>query len=243
MMSYGSGRLGVAVFGADGRMGSLIAKAVVDDDRFDLVASVGRTSSRADALAARVMVDFTVRESAVENVLWAIDNGMDAVVGTSGLQREDLERFEERLGDSPESAVLVVPNFSIAAYLAKSFALEAAAHFRHVEIVEYYGAAKVDAPSATSVELAESLGSAQSFGRSDTAVAARGADVSGVPVHAVRMDGFVSRQDVLFGAMGERMTISFETTDRSAFLDGILDALHRVGRLRGLHEGIGSVID
>lgn len=233
----------VAVFGAQGRMGRTVAAAFENDPRFDLVAEVARDTGRDAAAAADVMIDFTVRESAVDNVRWAIDRGIHCVVGTSGLAPDDLAGFEAALADGPGSAVLVVPNFSVSALLARRFALQAAERFDSVELIEYYSSAKVDAPSGTSVELARSLAGTRAATGAASGIPSRGETIDGVPVHAVRMAGFVSRQEIIFGNGGEFLRIGFETVDRAAYADGVMRAALGVMELTGLQVGLETVID
>jgi len=232
----------VAVFGSTGRMGRTVADAVEADERFELVARVARETPRDAAASADVMVDFTVRESAVANVRWAIEHGIRCVVGTSGLGQDDLAGFEAALARDSGGAVLVVPNFSVSALLAKRFAQHAAERFDSVEIIEYYGAAKVDAPSATSIELARALAGTRAASGSASGFASRGETIEGVPVHAVRMAGFVSRGEIIFGNGGEFLRIGFETVDRGAYADGVLRSILAVPSMTGVTVGLEHVI-
>jgi 4-hydroxy-tetrahydrodipicolinate reductase len=235
----------VAVSGAGGRMGRLIAEAVAADASFDLVAAydpshAGETSGGVtvsgdpQAVAdAEVVVEFTVPDVVMGNLARWRESGVHAVVGTSGFDAERLEALRAAWGDGPPNC-LVVPNFSIGAVLMMRFAETAAAFFSASEIVEMHHDGKADAPSGTALSTAERMRAAgrqeRSVESAESIPGARGAD-AGPRIHSVRLPGIVAHQDVVFGSVGETLTISHDTTDRASFIPGVLLAIRGVADL------------
>jgi 4-hydroxy-tetrahydrodipicolinate reductase len=237
----------VAVSGAAGRMGRLVAEAVAAAPDLDLVAAydpagegqvagglaVG-TDPSAPA-AAEVVVEFTNPAVVMENLARWRGMGRHAVVGTSGFDVARLAALRAAWGDGPPNC-LVVPNFSVGAVLMMRFAAAAAPHFAAAEIVELHHDRKADAPSGTA--LATAAGMTAAGGRAERAVesvealpGARGAAAGGVRIHAVRLPGLLAHQEVILGSPGETLTIRHDTTDRAAFLPGVLLAIRGVAAL------------
>jgi 4-hydroxy-tetrahydrodipicolinate reductase len=242
-----AGTLAVGVLGATGRMGALVCRAVEEAPDLTLVARVGRGEDRDPLRDASVLVDFTHPDAVMENLRWGVDHGRHLVVGTSGMDEQRLQTVRRWLADVPGVAVVVVPNFSISAALAMSFAARAAEHYGTIEIIDYGHASKVDAPSGTARRTAELIALAR--GERDQAGAAspeapgRGLEVDGVSIHSVRLQGFVSHQTVILGRDSEALTIHFDTRDRRAFLPGILTAIRAAPRCPGLTVGLEKLID
>lgn len=236
----------VAVSGAGGRMGSLVAQTVADDPDLELgplydprdpgATLAGATiSDDPGALAgADAVVEFTEPDVVMANLAtWRALN-LHAVVGTSGFDANRLDVLREQWGSGPPNC-LVVPNFSIGAVLMMRLSEIAAPHFAAAEVIELHHDRKADAPSGTAIATAERIAATTSQDRAvDSAElipGARGADAAGVPVHAVRLPGLVAHQEVLFGGVGETLTIRHDTTDRTAFMPGVLAAIRAVGTL------------
>jgi 4-hydroxy-tetrahydrodipicolinate reductase len=243
----------VAVLGAKGRMGSTVCDAVNDADDLQLVASVDvgdSLSALADA-GAQVAVDFTHPEAVMGNLRWCIENGVHAVVGTTGFDGERIADVQSWLGESPSVGVAIVPNFGIGAVLMMAFAEKAARYYESVEIIELHHPRKADAPSGTSQHTARRVAAARrdaGLGEMPDATSsglegARGADVEGVPVHAVRLSGLVAHQEVLFGGHGETLTIRHDSLDRASFMPGVLLAVREIGSRPGLTVGLDSFLD
>ncbi|WP_264063000.1 4-hydroxy-tetrahydrodipicolinate reductase, partial [Mycolicibacterium hippocampi] len=160
-----------------------------------------------------------------------------------------LEQVRAWLADSPQTAALIAPNFAIGAVLCMHFARQAARHFESVEVVEYHHPHKADAPSGTATRTAEVIaearaGMAANPDATSTALpGARGADVNGVPVHAVRMTGMVAHQEVLFGTTGETLSIRHDSYDRTSFVPGVLLGVRGVAARPGLTLGIEPLLD
>ncbi len=240
----------VAVFGANGRMGTEVCRAVGDDPDLDLVARVDAGDDREPAGAADVVVDFTHPGAVMDNLAWCLERGLHMVVGTSGFTGDRLDEVRGMLGSEPRSGVLIAANFSIGAVLMMSFARQAAAHMTSAEIVELHHPNKVDAPSGTSLatarEVAASRRAAGLGPMPDATVdeldGARGARVDGVPVHSVRLAGLVAHQEVLFGNLGETLTIRHDSLDRVSFMPGVILAVKSVVERPGLSFGIESLL-
>lgn len=237
----------VAVSGVGGRMGRLVAGAIEAAD--DLVLSAGfdpecagevvagvPVAAEPEAVAgADVVVEFTQPDVVMENLKAWRSLGIHAVVGTSGFDETRIAAVRELWGEGPPNC-LIAPNFSIGAVVMMRLSEIAAPHFAAAEIIELHHEAKVDAPSGTSIATAERIAAAggATGGSGDpveTAGGARGVNVAGVPVHSVRLPGLVAHQQVRFGALGETVTISHDTSDRQSFMPGVLLAVRAVGDL------------
>jgi 4-hydroxy-tetrahydrodipicolinate reductase len=242
----------VGVLGAWGRLGGAVCRAVEQADELELVARVGREDPLGTLLEAEVdaVVDVTTPDAVMDNLAFCVRHGIHAVVGTSGFDTDRLGRVEEWLGESPATAVLVVPNFSIGAVLMMQFAAAAAPYFESVEIVEMHHPDKADAPSGTARRTAEMVararqdaGSAPMPDATSSALAgARGADVEGVRVHGLRLRGLVAHQEVLLGGTGELLTLRHDSLDRSSFGPGVVAGLRGVAARPGLTVGLEHVL-
>jgi 4-hydroxy-tetrahydrodipicolinate reductase len=246
------GLIHVGVLGARGRMGTEVVKAVNEADDLELVAMVDDGDwlfNVADA-GAQVVVDFTRPDVVMDNIRFCIDQNIHCVVGTTGFDEARLATIAEWLEPKPELGVVVAPNFGIGAVLLMKFAQEAARFFPSVEVVELHHPNKVDAPSGTAVRTARLVAAARRAAglppapdaTTDALDGARGADVEGVPVHAVRLTGLVAHQEVLMGAAGETLTLRHDSYDRASFMPGVLLAVREIGRRPGLTVGIESFL-
>ncbi|MGH2674729.1 MAG: 4-hydroxy-tetrahydrodipicolinate reductase [Actinomycetota bacterium] len=249
----------VGVLGADGRMGHMVWANVLADSRLEAVAAVDPSSAgkqmpggvhiaeTAEALevaGAEVAVDFTRPDAVMENVGWLIEHGIHAVVGTTGIGPDDLERIRTWLGES-EVGVVVAPNFSIGAVIAQRLAEEAARFFPAAEVIELHHDQKVDAPSGTAAATARRIAAArkEAWAGPTGGEAFRGGDVEGVRVHSVRLPGLVAHQEVIFGGQGQTLTIRHDAPDRSCYMPGVLLAIREVGRRPGLTVGLEPLLD
>ncbi|MEV5442025.1 4-hydroxy-tetrahydrodipicolinate reductase [Streptomyces sp. NPDC052644] len=246
-------KLRVAVLGAKGRIGSEAVRAVEAADDLELVAALGRGDSL-DALTesgAQVAVELTTPDSVMDNLDFCVRHGIHAVVGTTGWTDERLARLKGWLEASPETGVLIAPNFSIGAVLTMRFAQLAAPYFESVEVVELHHPNKVDAPSGTATRTAQLIAAAraeagcapQPDATTRALDGARGADVDGVPVHAVRLRGLLAHQEVLLGGEGETLTIRHDSLHHSSFMPGILLGCRRVVSAPGLTFGLEHFLD
>ncbi|MFK3733568.1 4-hydroxy-tetrahydrodipicolinate reductase [Streptomyces sp. NPDC088090] len=246
-------KLRVAVLGARGRIGSEAVKAVEAAEDMELVAALGRGDDL-EALTgagAQVVVELTTPDSVMANLEYCVGHGIHAVVGTTGWTEDRLARLNGWLAASPETGVLIAPNFSIGAVLTMRFAQLAAPYFESVEVVELHHPNKVDAPSGTATRTAQLIAKARAeagLGAQPDATAtaldgARGADVDGVPVHAVRLRGLLAHQEVLLGGEGETLTLRHDSLHHSSFMPGVLLGARRVVSTPGLTFGLEHFLD
>lgn len=231
-------------------MGAEVVRAVEATDDLVLAAALD-VGDRRDLSGVDVVVDFTSPDAVMDNLKACVEAGVHAVVGTTGFDEGRLTQLRGWLADAPGVGVLVAPNFGIAAVLMMRFAVQAARFFDSVEIVELHHAGKVDAPSGTARRTAELVAAARREANSaampdatTTALAgARGADVDGVRVHAVRLAGLVAHQEVLLGGSGESLTIRHDSYDRASFMPGVLLGVRTVGGRPGLTVGLEALLD
>jgi len=248
-----SERIKVAVLGAAGRMGSTVVAAVEAAPDLELVAAVDADADLSVVVdaGAQVAVDFTVPSVTEGNVHALVDAGVHVVVGTTGWTDESLARVRDHLADRPGIGVLVAPNFALGAVLAMAWAARAARWFESVEVVELHHPDKVDAPSGTARHTASAIATARAAAgmghvpdaTTQTLDGARGADVDGIRVHAVRLRGLVAHEEILLGNPGEQLTIRHDSFDRVSFMPGVLLAVRQVGRRPGLTVGLEHLLD
>jgi len=227
------------VFGALGRMGSEVVKAVEAADDTELVAGIDVGDDRGKVLGADVVVDFTHPDAVMDNLRWLIEHGIHAVVGTTGFDDARLAEVRRMLDAKPGVNVLIAPNFGIAAVLMMHFAAKAAPYFESAEIIELHHPNKADAPSGTAYRTAELIGAARAHaGLGDAPDAttselpgARGAQVDGVRVHALRITGMIAHQEVVFGTHGETLRIRHDSMNRESFMPGVLLGVRKVASL------------
>lgn len=242
-------RMKVAVFGAKGRMGAEICRAVREAPDLELVAALDVGDDRDAAGAADVAIDFTVPDAVMANLEWCARNGVHAVVGTTGFTRDRLDQVGRWFAEGGCNAV-VASNYAIGSLLMMRFAEIAAPFFESVEIIELHHPNKVDAPSGTAVTTAQRIARVRAESGCDPVPdattqevpGARGAEIDGIRVHAVRQRGLFANQEVRFGNEGEQLTIVENGFARSAYLPGILAAVRAVPGLPGLTVGIESIL-
>ncbi len=245
--------LKVAVLGAKGRMGTAAVAAIGAAPDLELVAALGRGDSLDQLLelGAQVIVDLTVPDSTEANVRFAVEHGINAVVGTTGWNADRLAALESLLALHPNSGVLIAPNFALGSVLATRFAAQAAKYFESVEIIELHHPRKVDAPSGTALRTAELVAAARDAAGVPNAPdateteldGARGATVAGIPVHSVRLAGLVAHQEVLLGSPGEQLTIRHDSFNHESFMPGVLLGVRTVGTRPGLTVGLDGYLD
>ena len=237
-------------------MGSAVVDAVTAADDMTVVCGIdpyGETGefpvykAIADAVNDEefdVLVDFTAPSVVAGNLEVALPKGIDCVVGTTGLTNEKLDELSAL---APQGTCLFyAPNFTTGAVLMMQFAKAAAPFFPEAEVIEFHHCKKKDAPSGTAVRTAQMIADARGFESSapgsETEMpgceGARGALVDGVPVHSVRSMGFVATQEVIFGSMGQTLTIKHDSWDRTSYMPGVLLGIRSVGERSGLIVGL-----
>jgi len=234
-------------------MGIEVCRAVQASHDMELVAMVdqGDWLFNASDAGAQVLVDFTNPDVVMDHVHWAVDQGINMVVGTSGFTESRLERIRGWLALKPEVGVMIAPNFAIGAVLMMEFAARAARFFESTEIIEMHHPSKVDAPSGTAMRTAAIVAEARaavSMGSmpdatKDEAAGARGAEIDGVRIHSVRAAGLVAHQEILFGTTGETLTIRHDSYERASFMPGVLMAVRAIVDRPGLTIGLESLLD
>lgn len=235
------------MIGATGRLGQMVSRIVTASDEFELVAELDSNAGLTEMLTADVAVDVTLPGVSQGVVEFAIVHGLNVLVGTSGWTSERIVSLENRITGTLSVGVVIIPNFSIGSVLATSFATMAARFFDSIEIVETHHASKVDSPSGTAVRTAELMGAARAdrgpVAAPHTDQRARGQQVSSIPIHSLRMQGVVARQDVVFGGNGEVLTLSHETLAPASYEAGILLSLRAARDATGVTVGLDKLID
>ena len=243
----------VGVLGARGKVGSEVCAAVEAADDLELVARIdaGDPIEELVSSGAAAVVDFTHPDVVMGSLEFCVRHGIHAVVGTTGFDEERLASLRGWLEDAPGTGMLIAPNFSIGAILMMRFAAAAAPFYESVEVVELHHPDKADAPSGTARRTAELLAAARrDAGRGSTPDAtttglegARGADVDGIRVHALRIRGLVAHQEVVLGGVGETLTIRHDSLDRASFTPGVLTGLREIASRPGLTVGLEHFLD
>ena len=234
----------VAVVGASGKLGALVCQLVDDSDDFTLAAALNSRSDLSEMLAADVVFDVSLPAVSKQVIEFAVENGKSVLVGTSGWSRERIAALNPLIDAHPEIGVIFIANFSLGSALATHLATLAAPFFDSIEIVETHGVTKVDSPSGTAVNTAERI----AVMRDDDIQAphadqrARGQLVAGVPVHSLRMEGVVAKQDVIFGGLGETVTITHSTLSNRSYEAGIMASLRALASVRGTVVGLDQII-
>ena len=241
----------VGVLGAKGKVGAAMVAGVESAEYLTFTTGVdaGDPLEGLTETNTEVVIDFTHPSVVMDNLKFCIDNGIHAVVGTTGFTDERLDQVRRWVADKPDVCVLIAPNFAIGAVLSMHFAAQAARFFESVEVIELHHPYKADAPSGTAVRTAKLIAEARKElppnpdATSTGLDGARGADVDGVPVHSVRLAGLVAHQEVLFGTQGETLTIRHDSIDRTSFVPGVLLAVRRIREFPGLTVGIEPLLD
>ena len=250
----------VGVLGAAGRMGRAVCRAVDGADGLVLVAAadpavvgedldgvvVAAGPAEVVEAGAEVVVDFTVVDASRANLPILAEAGVHAVVGTSGLDGDDLAGLRSSFGSSN---CVVVPNFAIGAVLMMRFAEIAAPWFDTAEVLEFHHDGKVDAPSGTALATANRMAAASADWAADGTMTenlsggGRGAKgPSDIRIHAVRMRGMVAHQEVVLGTTGQTLTIRHDTVDRDSFMPGVLLAVRRIAEVPGVTVGLDALL-
>ena len=238
----------VGVLGARGRMGAEVVAAVEAAADCQLVAALdlGDSLDQLISSGAQVVVDFTTPDSVMANLEFLITHKIHAVVGTTGFDDARMAKLKSLSSAHPEVGILIAPNFAIGAVLMMEFATKAAKYFESAEIIELHHPNKVDAPSGTAARTADliskarkSAGLAAMPDATTTSLdGARGALVGEVPVHSVRLRGLIAHQEVLFGGLGETLSIRHDSLDRAGFMPGVLLGIRSVISRPGVTFGL-----
>jgi 4-hydroxy-tetrahydrodipicolinate reductase len=239
----------VMIAGARGKTGSCIVRGVEAASDLELAGALDLGDDLGAALAREkpdVIVDFTTPDAVFGNVEMAMRGGVHAVIGTSGLQSDQLERLDA-LAREHGVGCLFGPNFALGAVLMMRFAEEAARHYPSCEIIERHHHKKLDAPSGTARATAERIAKARGEtppapDETENAPGARGGRIDDIAVHSVRLPGSMAHQEVWFGGPGETLVIRHDTADREVFVPGVLLAVRKIGAYSGLVHGLEPLL-
>lgn len=260
----------VLVSGACGRMGQAVVKAVLEDPELQLVGAVDikaggdagelvgmgkcgveiadNLEAAIDAAQPEVMVDFTRPDVVYGNAVIALKKGVSPVIGTTGLSDEAKAELEKLALDN-NAPCFIAPNFAIGAVLMMLMARQAAKYMPEVEIIELHHDKKLDAPSGTALQTAAMISEVRAAHQqgnpeeSEKVAGARGANVDGMHIHSVRLPGYVAHQEVIFGGLGQTLTIRHDSLNRESFMPGVCLACKKVRGLKGLVVGLDKVMD
>lgn len=236
----------VIVNGASGKMGRIAVQAVNEAEDLSLGAQNGHQDDLAQAIKqhqADVVIDFTTPHAVFANAQTIIQTGARPVIGTTGLTPEQIQILTEQCRQKKLGGILA-PNFSLGAVLMMKYAADAAQFFPNVEIIEMHHPQKLDAPSGTAIKTAHMIAGKR---QADQAfplkpAPARGETHDHVQIHSVRLPGFYSHQTVLFGNVGEVLTICHQGIDRQCCIPGIALACRKVVSLTELVYGLEKVL-
>lgn len=266
-----SNKIRVIVSGAGGRMGKEVVKLVLQDEELELAAAVDRSAMDMDAgrlvgldnsgvivtsdleaaLAGSngdVMVDFTIPQSAYANTSLAIKYGVRPVIGTTGFTPEQITDLDKQCQEQGIGG-LIAPNFSIGAILLMKFAAQASKYFPHLEIIEYHGDQKLDAPSGTAIKTAEMISEVREELRQgnpkeeETIEGSRGGYYNGFRIHSVRLPGVFAQEEVIFGGFGQSLKIRHDSYERAGYMPGVKMGIEKVMGYTGLIYGFEHFIE
>ncbi len=260
----------VAVSGARGRMGREVCRTVLEEPGLELVGAfdifgqgedagilaekgetgiviTGLNKESLKACRAQVMVDFSTPMAVMSNIDLALECGVRPVVGTTGITQADLEHIQNKVNESGLGAV-VAPNFALGAVLMMKFSAIASRYFSQAEVIEMHHDKKIDAPSGTALKTAEMIAAERKEMPEDREdllklAGARGAALDQVHIHSVRLSGLIAHQKVIFGGLGQTLTIRHDSYDRNSFMPGVVLAVKHVVEARGLVYGLENLID
>ncbi len=233
----------IIVNGAKGRMGSLAVSSIRETSDLSIVGELDIGDNLAEAISRLkpdVVVDLTAASSGFKNAMTIIEGGACPVLGTSGFNEEKAIELETALKKTGKGGI-IVPNFSIGAVLMMKYAREIAKYLPDIEIIELHHDKKEDFPSGTAVRTAELIAAnrpASSVREAD----GRGVFISGIPIHSVRLPGYIAHQEVIFGGYGETLMIRHDSIDRKSFMPGVLLSCRKVVEFSGLKYGLEEIL-
>jgi 4-hydroxy-tetrahydrodipicolinate reductase len=240
----------IIINGAKGRMGQLAVKTLLNQPEFAVVGQLSRNDDLAAEIkksAADIVVDLTTAESAFTNAQTIIQAGAHPVIGTSGLINDQVQQLQEMCSEKKLGGI-IAPNFSIGAVLMMKYSQDIVKYYPDVEIIEMHHNGKLDSPSGTAIRTAELLAAARinipntPEKTRENIPGARGALYQKIPIHAIRLPGLVAHQQILFGGVGETLTLKHDSIDRLCFMPGIVLACQKVTQLRELIYGLEHIL-
>lgn len=241
----------IIINGATGNMGQEAQKAIHNDPNLNLIDCADKDDNLNNILNKHhsdIVVDLTHPSCVYKNVKTILENGNHAVVGTTGLSEKEYTELGN-LASSKQLTLIICPNFAITAILMMHFSKQAAKFMQRCEIIEYHHDKKADAPSGTAIKTAELIHESaptinnEKLNEQELRIGARGASEKNIPIHAVRIPGVIANQEVIFGNLGQSLTIRHDTISREAFMPGLLLAIKSCGKYEGLIYGLENLLD
>ena len=247
----------VIVSGAAGKMGKSAVKALLDNsDKFEFVGGCIRSfdSSRTRELQKEIgdivlkdniedliketkpdiLVELSTPKSVFSNSEIALKSGLRVVIGATGLSGDQIDKLG-KLSKDKKLGAIIAPNFAIGAILMMKYSKDAVKYFEKYEIIEMHHDQKLDSPSGTAVKTAQLMSS-------ESRAVGEGKDVKDIPIHSVRLPGLVAHQEVIFGGLGQTLSIRHDTINRTSFMPGILLSCEKVMELKDLVYGLENII-
>ena len=246
----------IAVCGAMGKMGKEVVNTVLERDDMELVAKIDvasgemyhTTEEAARVCDIDVLIDFTQPSSVYENTKFCLNNGIKAVIGTTGLTDEQISELE-KISKEKNTGCFIAPNFSTGAVLMMMFSKMAAKYFDNAEIIELHHNQKKDAPSGTAIKTAAMMSernenfSTGNCAEVETLQGARGANsYNNIHIHSVRMPGFMASQEVVFGSLGQTLRIRHDSSNRECYMDGVLLAIRYISGHKEFVYGLDNIM-
>lgn len=259
----------VLIHGALGKMGREATTAICRDPELELVGGVdikaaqeylalpdgskkvplsSDLSSLLKTCHPKVLVDFTIAEASISAASAALKNGVNVVIGTSGLSDDNLKEIDQ-MAKANGVGVVVSPNFALGSVVLLHLAKIAARFFEHAEIVELHHHEKADAPSGTALATAREMSKAKGkafaypLTKKETLSGTRGGQVDGVAIHSVRLQGLMASQEVIFGAPGQTLSLRHDTISRECYMPGVILAIKEVVKRQGLVYGLDTLLN
>ncbi|MFZ2958739.1 MAG: 4-hydroxy-tetrahydrodipicolinate reductase [Candidatus Ozemobacteraceae bacterium] len=241
----------VAVIGCLGKMGQTVCRSLLASQEYELAAGIDISGIGEDLgqmlhtgnlgipisnnlqkvlgeSCIEIAIDFSTPTSVTSNVAQCLQEGIPVLVGTTGISSEDREKLS-LLSDKTGTQVLIVPNFAVGALLMMEFAKKAARYLPHCEIIEMHHPQKLDKPSGTALLTREII--EKELGHKEN-------DESIIPIHSVRLPGLTAHQEIIFGDLGQTLTIRHDSFQRESFLPGIYLGLKQLLSCEGLSIGL-----
>lgn len=238
----------IAVNGAQGKMGKITVQTLQEHPKFKLVGEFGRHTELRGAIKnsqPNIVIDFTTAAVAFENAKIIIESGAHAIIGTTGFTPQQISTLK-KLCTKKKLGAIIAPNFSISALILMRLAKEVAGYLPYVEIIEAHHEKKADAPSGTAIKTAELINQARAktkkINSHEILSGARGANKDGIPIHSIRLPGFLAHEEIIFGSPGETLHLKHNTIDRNAFMPGVLLACEKVQHLNTLVYGLEELL-
>jgi len=252
--------MNVLINGYLGKMGQAVVKAINDSDKFSLVCCVDINSEASDSNFSKLsevreevirdthcVIDFSNASGFMESAKFSLSNSIPFVSGSTGYSQANLDDIKH-LADEKKVGVALCSNFSTGAILMSHIGSIAAKFYEYAELIESHHENKVDAPSGTSISIADAVseGNPNRFKKVDSEVNkisnTRGGDGAGVNIHSLRLPGIIARHELIFGAKGENLTIIHNSSDRESFMPGVLLAAEHVVKNNEFIVGLENIL-